>query len=961
MKSRPVAGLSLRGALRVCAAIALATLLVACGLFVDEAKLLARAQEAHQKGDLRAAAIDLKKLLQDNPKSLEARLELGIVDLETGDATTAIRELERVRAEGMASNRVAEPLARAYQSLKKYDEALKILDEAIAGPVAAGDAKNRAAYLRMRGDIHLAKQSYAEARNDFEASLVEQPLDVRSMLGLVAVAEATEGPKAALAMVEKVIEKVPNEPLAHIVHGGHLIQARQPQAAVTAFQKALELADKPGGGRMELLSALSGLSQAQIASGQIEEALKTTERMEKFAPNVPLVRFARAYALAQHGEFEAARALLEQNVAKSDDPRSQMLLGAINISLGRYAQAEMQLSAIVAASPSNAEARQLLAQARLHQSKPSDALDTLLPAISNDANASSSLLALAGQASLASGKIKEGVALLKRNVDAHPEDITVQLDLAAGYLAAGQSDQALAVLGGGPADKGQSVASANETEAQMLRREYLAVLAQLQKGDEFGAVNRAVKAAQSDPKNASLQMLASAVLAKQRQFDRSMPFAEAVVKLRPNDANGYTNLGRLNLAQRNVDAARENFQKALKLEPGDPVAATSLALLELSAAHSDVALAVLSEFRKHNTDSIEPRVLEAQLLLSRGKLEDAEKLARATVEKANDNASALAVLGRVLSTQNRHAEALQVFERAVRAQPKSAPLRFQMALAQRGAGKVDDAMESLRETLKIDEHFVPGLQLAGLMSVAKGDLTTATKYAETLLKSAPDQAATHELLGQLRSAQNRFDEAAREFRKAGELSPQPQFAVAEFEARTRGKLAEPEEPLQRYLKAYPKEPSVRVALAMSQQARGARDDAARSYEEVLSNSPKHPIALNNLAWIRHQDGKADALDLARRAYEVAPQSTAIVDTYAWILVNSGKVAEALKLLEPIAGTASKDQGKSTAADVRAHYAIVLARSGRVAEAKALAKDLTTSNSPDLSVELRGMLADLAKS
>ena len=101
-----------------------------------------------------------------------------------------------------------------------------------------------------------------------------------------------------------------------------------------------------------------------------------------------------------------------------------------------------------------------------------------------------------------------------------------------------------------------------------------------------------------------------------------------------------------------------------------------------------------------------------------------------------------------------------------------------------------------------------------------------------------------------------------------------------------------------------------------------------SYEQVLNSSPVNVVALNNLAWLRHEQGDASALDLARRAHERAPKSLEITDTYAWILVQRGQIGEGLKLLAPIAGA-------SAPPEIRLHYAVALARSGKKGEAQAM--------------------------
>jgi putative PEP-CTERM system TPR-repeat lipoprotein len=937
-----------------------------CGLFLSEKAQLERAQEAQKRGDLRAAAIDLKSLLEKHPNNRDARFTLGLVDLQAGDGVAAVRELERARTDGIPQERVAEPLARAYMTTGEFDKALAVIDDEIekakstTNPAlsAATTAHNDPAlYLRLRGETLFAKHNLPDSRKSFEEALKIAPNDTRALIGLATVVEALEGAEAALAVADRAVSVAPNDASVHAARGTLLMQLRRLSDASLAFAKAVELTDPAH--KTELAAALAGLAQAQLAQGQIVEALDSTARMQKLAPNLPLTRYMRAYALAQDGKLDEAQELLTQNLAQAGDMRSRMLLGAVNLMQGRLAQAEMHLSSVVASAPNNTEARQMLAQVRLRQSKPEEALEVLLPALGGDSAANAGMLALAGQASLAAGKTKEGVALLKRNAEAHPQNEQAQLDLAAGYLAAGQADQALAALGGS-AEKTQSPSNTPESLGQSARREYLSVLALLQKGDPAGAIDSAVKAANRQPENPALQALAAAVLMRQQQYAQARPFADAVVRLRPDDAASYTNLGRLELQQRNVDAARRNFQTALQKKPGDALATTSLALIEMSAQRTDAALAVLSESRKQDPKNIEPRVLETQILLLTGKVDDAEKLARDSLQLEPTDASLLAALGRVLSTKGQHSQALEVFERAVQKQPKNTALRFQLAIAQRMAGRNDDARQSLREVLTMDEHHIPALQMDGMLAIANGDLATATQRANVLLKAAPDQAATHELVGRLRSAQQRYAESADAFHKASELHPVSQYAIGEYEARLRGKLTAPEQPLEKFLVDHPTDAPTRIMLAQAQQSRGDREAAARSYEQVLSNQPKNPIALNNLAWMHHEDGKADAVDLARRAYEAAPNSPAIADTYAWILVNSGKAKEALKLLDPIVGSTSKD-GSKAAPDIRAHYAIALARAGRNAEAKALAMELTTANAVELSSEVRALIADLAKS
>ena len=52
------------------------------------------------------------------------------------------------------------------------------------------------------------------------------------------------------------------------------------------------------------------------------------------------------------------------------------------------------------------------------------------------------------------------------------------------------------------------------------------------------------------------------------------------------------------------------------------------------------------------------------------------------------------------------------------------------------------------------------------------------------------------------------------------------------------------------------------------------------YEEVVKLDPKNLVALNNLAWLIREKDPARALDVARKAADIAPDSPEVLDTLA---------------------------------------------------------------------------------
>src|SRR6185436_998479 len=487
-----------RSLLRAVAGTAALLLVASCGLWMDSEDMLKRARQEQEKGDLRAALVDLRTLLRKDPQMLEARVALGEVSLQMGDVASAIRELELARNSSLPLERVVAPLARAYLAGQRPADALALLDSA---PTVNSDASLSA----LRGTALLALNRGAEAKQAFETAVRIDPKSVDALLGL-ASALAIDDLAAGLAMTDRALALAPDTPRVHLARGALQMQGNRFTDAEKEFRTAAELAKKQSSSTY-LLAALAGVTEALLARDDAAGALEVTAQLQKLAPNSPVIRYLRARALFQAGKPAEARPLLEENLSGNAQViNSKLLLGAVKLALGDLGQAEMYLASVVAADPDNSAARRLLAEARLRQSKPKDALDAIAPMLDKP-DASKELLALAGRASLAAGATASGLEYLQRGAKIQPADVGAQLDLVAGYVAAGKFDEARTVLESLPGD--------NELSA---RRTFLQVLTQLGARNPQAALETARNAAAAAPKDANTQALAGAVFAQAGQF-----------------------------------------------------------------------------------------------------------------------------------------------------------------------------------------------------------------------------------------------------------------------------------------------------------------------------------------------------------------------------------------------------------------------------------------------------------
>ena len=307
-------------------------------------------------------------------------------------------------------------------------------------------------------------------------------------------------------MIDKAPESVKKQPRYWMASGGINLEGGDLPTAEKDYQKALDLAGK-GPESVERLTALGALAEVQMRQGKIKEAEATTALLMKAAPDNPMVKQLRGQVAAAGGKLDEARTLLEEAVAAMpDNSQARTLLGIVNLQQGNLGQAEMHFSNVVANDPNNVRAQRLLAETRAKSQTPQETLAALKPAL-EQSSADPSLLAMAGRLSLASGDREQGLAYLAQAsaqtaaTGANAASPDVQLEVASGYLMAGDLDRAVEVL--------QSMPQGGATGYQ---REYLLMLALLRKGENDKAVAEAKALVQRSGSDPAARNLAAASL-----------------------------------------------------------------------------------------------------------------------------------------------------------------------------------------------------------------------------------------------------------------------------------------------------------------------------------------------------------------------------------------------------------------------------------------------------------------
>jgi cellulose synthase operon protein C len=920
---------TLRFTLPACVA---AFLLTGCNWFVSTEQHIKRAEQYLAQGENRAAAIELQNALGSEPDNARARLLLARVSLRQGDARAAEQELERAIAAGAKGTDTAILSADIQLAKGDNDSLIAQLD----GGKLALDAVQAATY---RGLALLAKGNDDDAIAVFHQALAADGSSGQARLGLAGALAQRGDFDAALAEIEIALRAEGTNAHALLLKGRVLSRRGESRAA----SEALTLARKHGAGRLtetESNGLLATLVETETAAGDLAGARRDLAELSRQVPDAPLVHLlsARIAMVAQNYPLAVTEA--QKVVAVAPElPLARLLLGAGLLANGNYNQAEAQLSELVRLAPENTEARKLLAEANLRLRRPDVALQ-VLSSPQQAESADPQVAALLGWANLQRGDNTAAIDLLKRSVAAKPSNVNLKLDLALAYISIGRNEEAVSLLEGIPATSGNA------------RRESL-LIAAMGKGkpsqEAQAEVARIVKANSND---IGILNVAAAFYSEQRDFVRARGLLTAAAALDARNTGTLANRARMEISAGDMDAAQKALRAILALDPAQQAARITLARLALQRNDPKAAVTELEAARKADAQAIEPRLMLAAHYLRERQTSEANFILRELDVLSEGNPAVAVVLGRLYIQAGRYDEALSRFQSAERREPGNPAWSLEVARAQLARGDIRSARISAQKSLDLDADSFPANALMIALDLKEKRTGEVRARVAKMKLAHPTDARVALLDGEVSLTLRDGPAAERAYLESYRLAPSSAAAMGVYRTRSIARRPGATDLLADWLTREPRDLGARMIFAEGLLAQKQHTQAIAQYERIVADGPSDATVLNNLAWLYFQKQDPRALETAKKAYDMSPQSPAIADTYAWILVENDRASEALPLLESAAAAAGAP------AEVRYHLAVARARSGQRDEARVALRKLVAEPGFEGAAEARKLLADL---
>ena len=175
----------------------------------------------------------------------------------------------------------------------------------------------------------------------------------------------------------------------------------------------------------------------------------------------------------------------------------------------------------------------------------------------------------------------------------------------------------------------------------------------------------------------------------------------------------------------NLDEAQQLFLSVLNNEPENPDAIYFMAMIDHQGGRSEVA-----EHRANELVRLKPR-----------------------------DGKALNLLGMILMSQGKTAEALPCFDKGIKNNEEDAVLRVNAAICNIGAGKPEISIEHCKKAIDLDPDYTNAYNILGNAYMGISDMENAAKSFKQALEKTPDSHDARFNLGVALFNLDRYDEA----------------------------------------------------------------------------------------------------------------------------------------------------------------------------------------------------------
>src|SRR5581483_6557137 len=375
--------------------------------------------------------------------------------------------------------------------------------------------------------------------------------------------------------------------------------------------------------------------------------------------------------------------------------------------------------------------------------------------------------------------------------------------------------------------------------------------------------------------------------------------------------------GDKNIQNSKLEAARLQLEDAIKVRPDFVSARELLARLYLVKPDPAKAIETAEDLLRLDRNNLAGHLVRSAALLSSGSTDKARQELDLITRLYPQNADARYQVGLLAYQDKNYKKAEQIFGALYRENHDNRGL-LGITETLSAQNRLGDAIKELDKAIAADPNRQDLVLGRANLYVRAQRYDEAIAAFKSMLEKAPNSADLLMRLGEAYRRKGDINLAADTFRKSSQAAPNSTAPL--------------------------------LQLALILETTGP-DQAKSVYEQILRIDPNQPIALNNLAFRKAEEGQDldSALSMAQRAHQMQPNASAMADTLGWIYIKKNLSAEAEQIFSDLV---KKEPANPT---FRYHYGMALIQKGDKTSAK---RELETALRSKPSKDEAGKIQDL---
>jgi tetratricopeptide (TPR) repeat protein len=611
----------------------------------------------------------------------------------------------------------------------------------------------------LLGIIYSDQKDYANALEAFQHALKLDPNSTRTRNNLGNVYVAEEKPDLAEKEFRTLLGLDPANRDGNYNLGLVLMAKGQPTEAIVHFQRV----------RPANVQTLFNLIRALLQARRTAEGLKAATELSAQNKDDIQLHFTLGVLLASEKQYPAAQLELEKAIALQPETFEILFnLGQTYLRGGQYTKAEQALNRALKLKPDSPETLYLLAQVYADQTRAVDALDLLVRA-HKLAPLNTDIIFLLARVSMSQNYFEDAIPLLESGLKIAPQRADLQAAMGESYFMSGKAEKAI--------EEFQTL-----IELDPSPRSYAFMGLSYRHLGRFDEARKYFQEGlKKDPRNASCLFNMGYIEERQGNHARAEQLFQQTLRSNPDFSDALLELANLRIANKRFEEAAELLRRYVKVSRNAASGYYKLAMVErslhqLAAAQRDLNvfqtlsknaspgpypyqhlfdyldnrsglspqartqldLTELTEQIQKHPDQPQDLYLLAETYLKLGNPEEARKTIAQLDQISSGDYRTQTGVGVLLARYRLYDDAILHFQSALRANPDSDDVKFDLTDAYFRKGLHEKALQSAQQVSLAGQQDDAYLALLADIYVHLGDTARAKEIFQEAIHRNPD-------------------------------------------------------------------------------------------------------------------------------------------------------------------------------------------------------------------------------